>query len=129
MSIRECIGELIMIIIFKRLRDQIKTWISSNEIKDKQKLLDTRKRIETKMEQFKVVERETKMKAFSKTGLNSEQKMDPREREREEVVGWIQDCLDRLQQQCDHCEAEIEQLQAQTGKRKKLDKEVFMQKQ
>ena len=42
------------------------------------------------MEQFKVVERETKTKAFSKTGLNNEQKMDPKEKEKEDVVAWLQ---------------------------------------
>jgi CCR4-NOT transcription complex subunit 3 len=31
----------------QRLRDQIKTWISSSEIKDKNQLLETRKLIET----------------------------------------------------------------------------------
>lgn len=31
----------------QRFRDQVKTWIASNEIKDKQVLLDTRKLIET----------------------------------------------------------------------------------
>lgn len=31
----------------QRLRDQIKTWLSSNEIKDKRALLDNRKLIET----------------------------------------------------------------------------------
>ena len=31
----------------QRLRDQIKTWVASNEIKDKSQLLDNRKLIET----------------------------------------------------------------------------------
>lgn len=31
----------------QRLRDQIKTWIASSEIKDKEQLTDTRKLIET----------------------------------------------------------------------------------
>lgn len=31
----------------QRLRDQIKTWIASNEIKDKSALTDNRKQIET----------------------------------------------------------------------------------
>ena len=31
----------------QRLRDQIKTWMQSNDIKDKQPLLDNRKLIET----------------------------------------------------------------------------------
>lgn len=31
----------------QRLRDQIKTWVASNDIKDKSSLLDNRKLIET----------------------------------------------------------------------------------
>lgn len=72
----------------QRLRDQIKTWIQSSEIKDKSPLKEHRKLIETvrhniisldkivlltlystqQMEKFKVVERETKTKAYSKEG-------------------------------------------------------------
>ena len=39
-----------------------------------------------KMEKFKVVERETKTKAYSKEGLTSGTKMDPQERERHETT-------------------------------------------
>lgn len=38
----------------QRQRDQIKTWLAGNDIKDKKTLIDTRKLIESKMEQFKV---------------------------------------------------------------------------
>lgn len=38
----------------QRLRDQIKTWLSSSDIKDKRQLQETRKLIETQMERFKV---------------------------------------------------------------------------
>jgi CCR4-NOT transcription complex subunit 3 len=41
----------------QRFRDQIKTWIGSNDIKDKSQLLETRRTIETKMEVFKVCEK------------------------------------------------------------------------
>ena len=39
----------------QRLRDQIKSWISGSEVKDKDKLMEYRRLIETKMEQFKVL--------------------------------------------------------------------------
>ena len=39
----------------QRMRDQVKTWASNNEIKDKTPLLDYRKRIERRMEQFKAL--------------------------------------------------------------------------
>ena len=55
----------------QRLRDQIKTWLASGEIKDKSTLMDNRKLIETQMERFKIVERETKTKAYSKEGLTN----------------------------------------------------------
>ena len=71
----------------QRLRDQIKTWASSGDIKDKNPLLEARRLIETKMEQFKICEKDTKTKAFSKEGLAAANKLDPRELEKEEKVG------------------------------------------
>lgn len=38
----------------QRHRDQIKTWLGMNDVKDKKGLTEVRKRIESKMEQFKV---------------------------------------------------------------------------
>ena len=54
----------------QRYRDDIKTWITNSDIKDKRPLTDARKLIETEMERFKVCEKEFKTKAFSKEGLN-----------------------------------------------------------
>jgi len=101
----------------QRLRDQIKTWIASGEIKDKSMLMEKRKLIEMKMEKFKVVERETKTKAYSKEGLTSGTKMDPQERERHETTQWLNQCIDQLNLQIDSFEAEIESLN--TSKKKK----------
>ena len=81
----------------QRHRDQIKTWaassdvgrraatraisvtlrapeprLSSAQVKDKRALATARKLIETKMEQFKVCEKETKTKTYSKEGLARE---------------------------------------------------------
>lgn len=41
------------------------------------------------MERFKVVERETKTKAYSKEGLGLAQKVDPAQREKEETGQWL----------------------------------------
>lgn len=101
----------------QRLRDQIKTWIASAEIKDKSVLYEKRKLIEAKMEKFKIVERETKTKAYSKEGLTSGQKLDPAERERAEISQWLNSCLETLNIQIDQFEAEIENLG--TTKKKK----------
>ncbi|KAL1141014.1 hypothetical protein AAG570_000940, partial [Ranatra chinensis] len=105
----------------QRLRDQIKSWIASGEIKDKSTLLDYRKLIETQMERFKVVERETKTKAYSKEGLGAAQKMDPAQKEREEISTWLITSIDALNLQLDQFESEIESLLA--GKKKRLDKD------
>ncbi|XP_024082658.1 CCR4-NOT transcription complex subunit 3 [Cimex lectularius] len=105
----------------QRLRDQIKSWIASGEIKDKSTLLDYRKLIETQMERFKIVERETKTKAYSKEGLGAAQKMDPAQKEREEISTWLISSIDALNLQLDQFESEIESLLA--GKKKRLDKD------
>ena len=41
------------------------------------------------MERFKVIERETKTKAYSKEGLGAATKVDPKEREKEEITNWL----------------------------------------
>ncbi|PNF24269.1 hypothetical protein B7P43_G15005 [Cryptotermes secundus] len=105
----------------QRLRDQIKSWIASGEIKDKSTLLEFRKLIETQMERFKVVERETKTKAYSKEGLGAAQKLDPAQKERDETAGWLATSIDALNLQLDQFECEIESLLV--GKKKRLDKD------
>ncbi|KPP75500.1 hypothetical protein Z043_105238, partial [Scleropages formosus] len=106
----------------QRLRDQIKTWVASNEIKDKRQLVENRKLIETQMERFKIVERETKTKAYSKEGLGLAQKVDPAQREKEEVGQWLTNTIATLNMQVDQFESEVESLSVQTRK-KKGDKE------
>uniref|UniRef100_A0A673FQL9 CCR4-NOT transcription complex subunit 3 n=1 Tax=Sinocyclocheilus rhinocerous TaxID=307959 RepID=A0A673FQL9_9TELE len=106
----------------QRLRDQIKTWVASNEIKDKKQLVENRKLIETQMERFKIVERETKTKAYSKEGLGLAQKVDPAQKEKEEVGQWLTNTIDTLNMQVDQFESEVESLSVQTRK-KKGDKE------
>uniref|UniRef100_A0A673LXL3 CCR4-NOT transcription complex subunit 3 n=1 Tax=Sinocyclocheilus rhinocerous TaxID=307959 RepID=A0A673LXL3_9TELE len=106
----------------QRLRDQIKTWVASNEIKDKRQLVENRKLIETQMERFKVVERETKTKAYSKEGLGLAQKVDPVQKEKEEMEQWLTNTIDTLNMQVDQFESEVESLSVQTRK-KKGDKE------
>lgn len=94
----------------QRLRDQIKTWLSSNEIKDKTQLTEARKTIESKMELFKVCEKDTKTKAYSKEGLAREAKLDPKEALKEEKRNWLNDCLDKLNDLIDSVEAEREKV-------------------
>lgn len=103
----------------QRLRDSIKTWLTSNDIKDKKILMEKRKLIETQMERFKVVERQTKTKAFSKEGLNQASKMDPKQRAKKKTQGWIQEFIDTLNQQVDAFDAEVETLSASKKKKDK----------
>jgi CCR4-NOT transcription complex subunit 3 len=101
----------------QRLRDQIKTWVASNDIKDKTALLENRRLIETQMEKFKACEKEMKTKAFSKEGLIQSAKLDPKAQEKLEQTQWLQTCVEELLLQVETAEAEIETLQH--GGRKK----------
>eukprot|EP00057_Strongylocentrotus_purpuratus_P012715 XP_011667189.1 PREDICTED: CCR4-NOT transcription complex subunit 3 isoform X3 [Strongylocentrotus purpuratus] len=102
----------------QRLRDQIKSWAASNEIKDKRTLLENRKLIETQMERFKVVERETKTKAYSKEGLGLAAKVDPIQKEKDDVSLWMRGCIDKLTVQIDSFEMEVESITTSSKKRK-----------
>lgn len=48
------------------------------------------------MERFKVVEREAKIKAYSKEGLGAAQKLDPAQKEREEISAWLTQSIESL---------------------------------
>ncbi|XP_063961939.1 CCR4-NOT transcription complex subunit 3-like isoform X2 [Lytechinus pictus] len=102
----------------QRLRDQIKSWAASNEIKDKRTLLENRRLIETQMERFKVVERETKTKAYSKEGLGLAAKVDPVQKEKDDVSMWMRGCIDKLTVQIDSFEMEVENITSSSKKRK-----------
>lgn len=105
-------------VALQRLRDQIKTWLASSDVKaQRTTLMENRRLIEVQMERFKIIERETKTKAFSKEGLAAAAKVDPRQKERNETREWLNNCADELKQQVEQLEAEIEQLSA--GKKKK----------
>lgn len=73
------------------------------------------------MERFKVVERETKTKAYSKEGLGAAQKLDPAQRVKDEVRQWLTSSISNLQIQIELYESEMESLVV--GKKKRLDKD------
>ncbi|XP_039021825.1 general negative regulator of transcription subunit 3-like isoform X2 [Hibiscus syriacus] len=100
----------------QRYREQIKTWIQSSEIKDKKALVDARKQIEREMERFKICEKETKTKAFSKEGLGQQPKTDPKEKAKSETRDWLNNVVSELESQIDSFEAEIEGLSVKKGK-------------
>lgn len=110
----------------QRLRDQIKTWIGSNDIKDKNALIESRKLIESKMEQFKICEKDTKTKAYSKEGLARDSKMDPKEQEKEEKRDWINQCLESLTELIDTIELEVDKLSTGKNAKNKNKKDIEM---
>ncbi|XP_069056833.1 CCR4-NOT transcription complex subunit 3 isoform X5 [Pleurodeles waltl] len=70
------------------------------------------------MERFKVVERETKTKAYSKEGLGLAQKVDPAQKEKEDIGQWLTSTIDALNMGVDQFESEVESLSVQTRKKK-----------
>ncbi|PAV55709.1 hypothetical protein WR25_04094 isoform A [Diploscapter pachys] len=87
--------------------------------KDKDKLTSYRRLIEQRMEQFKDIERENKTKPHSKQGLNAEEKMDPHEKEKCDVVEWIQTQIRGLTDESDRTEMQLESISnADQGKKR-----------
>eukprot|EP00184_Porphyridium_aerugineum_P006371 CAMPEP_0184707216 /NCGR_PEP_ID=MMETSP0313-20130426/37160_1 /TAXON_ID=2792 /ORGANISM="Porphyridium aerugineum, Strain SAG 1380-2" /LENGTH=742 /DNA_ID=CAMNT_0027168791 /DNA_START=338 /DNA_END=2566 /DNA_ORIENTATION=+ len=101
----------------QRLRDQIKSWQGDSSIKDKSKLDGYRKLIESKMEKFKICEKETKTKAFSKEGL-AQDRTDPKEKAKQDVNEWCGESIGRLQDQREELEAELEAATVASKKKK-----------
>ncbi|GAA5838552.1 hypothetical protein JCM5353_003135 [Sporobolomyces roseus] len=111
----------------QRLRDQIKTWMASSDVKDKQPLIDNRKLIETQMEKFKACEKEMKTKAFSKEGLSAAMKLDPKEQQKLELCQWIQTMVEELSRQVEQAEAELETIQGVKTKKKDSEREARLE--
>ncbi len=107
----------------QRLRDQIKTWIGSSDVKDKDTLIQTRKLIETKMEQFKICEKETKTKTYSKEGLARAEKLSPEEQAKHDTCEWVGVLVQQIHECVDEKDLEIERLSS--GKGKKTNKHII----
>jgi CCR4-NOT transcription complex subunit 3 len=73
------------------------------------------------MERFKVLEKEMKIKAFSKEGLNQATKLDPKAKEKLDLSTWINGVVDKLNTQIDAYEAESETMSLNLKKGKKLE--------
>lgn len=100
----------------QKLRDQIKTWIGSNDVRDKKQLLEQRRLIENEMERFKVVEREVKTKAWSRESNHED---DPHYQENQATCEFLQQQIDALEEQTETLEQEQENLQGSMRKGKK----------
>jgi CCR4-NOT transcription complex subunit 3 len=73
------------------------------------------------MERFKAVEKEMKTKAYSKEGLQLASKIDPKDREKMEMVEFLQHMNEELERQIETIEAEMEQMTLVGKKSKKAD--------
>ncbi|KAG1454976.1 hypothetical protein G6F56_007187 [Rhizopus delemar] len=111
----------------QRLRDQIKTWLASNDVKDKRALLENRKLIESQMERFKQIEREMKTKAYSREGLMQKER-NPKDKEKAEASDFVTNAVDELSRQVETVEFEIEQLEGAGSKRGKRAAEKRVEK-
>ncbi|CAL9727614.1 general negative regulator of transcription subunit 5 [Monosporozyma unispora] len=91
-------------------REQIKLWVSKEDIKDKDQLnnlLASRKTIENKMEIFKSIEKLMKIKQFSKVALsNPNLLVDPNDKEKNESCQFVADCINELQKQLELLETD-----------------------
>lgn len=100
----------------QRSRDQLKHWIGDSSLKiDKVPLIDFRIKIETAMDQFKEVEKQSKLKQFSNEGLELQRSRtgrfsDPDNLKKQEACNYISDVIDQLNQQNETLEAEVHQL-------------------
>ena len=70
------------------------------------------------MEKFKAVEKEMKTKAYSKEGLQLKSKLDPKDKEKIEMVEFLVQMNEDLERQVETIEAEVEALQAGVKKKK-----------
>lgn len=101
----------------QRLRDQLKQWLGDSGIKlDKNLLQENRTKIEHAMDQFKDLEKLSKIKQFSNEGLEIQTKKgkiarfgDMNDEKKEEACGYISDIVEQLEAQNEDLEREIHQ--------------------
>ncbi|SCU77826.1 LAME_0A02366g1_1 [Lachancea meyersii CBS 8951] len=94
----------------QRLREQIKAWQSSPEIKDKDSLLENRRSVEVAMEKYKAVEKASKEKAYSNNSLKKSENLDPQEKERRDVCEYLSQSIEELERQYDSVQVEVDKL-------------------
>ena len=115
----------------QRLRETIRGWISGNEIKDKELLVEKRQQIESRMERFKKCEQKTKMKAYSKEALSksqvekrnrNKQNIIPDSKEKKAAKKWLKDIIETLGNAVMDLDEKIEE---EEEKEKKKDDDVI----
>ena len=99
----------VMIKKLHRVRDQIKIWQENSDLRDRlQVLTESRHSIDRRMERFRQVEQETKLKAFSKGAMAQGGVMTPEEARRARAREWLVVTLEALSDGINSCEAEVE---------------------
>ena len=107
----------------QRCRDQLKLWLGDNGIKlDKNLLQDNRSKIEQAMDDFKEVERNSKIKQFSNEGLEMQKETQKQSRfgdvaKVQEACDYISDIIQQLNNQNDELDRELESLSQQMKKK------------
>lgn len=79
--------------------------------------MDRQLRSQPKMEQFKVCEKETKTKTYSKEGLARTDRLSPDEQARMDTCEWVGDIVKRLHECVEEREVAVETLLAGKGKK------------
>ncbi|KAK6459153.1 negative transcriptional regulator [Scheffersomyces xylosifermentans] len=109
----------------QRSRDQLKQWLGDSSIKlDKELLQENRTKIEHAMDQFKDLEKSSKIKQFSNEGLELQSqrtkhnRFGPEGAKIQEACVYISDIIDLITQQNDDLEQDVQQLTGQLKKAK-----------
>ncbi|KAL3240345.1 CCR4-NOT core subunit NOT3 [Nakaseomyces bracarensis] len=102
----------------QRLREQIKSWQSSPDIKDKDSLLEYRRSVEVAMEQYKAVEKASKEKAYSNISLKKSDTLGPQEKEIKEVSDYLSQQIEEIERQYEAAQVEIDRLIVLNKKKK-----------
>ncbi|SGZ39218.1 uncharacterized protein HGUI_01418 [Hanseniaspora guilliermondii] len=111
----------------QKQREQIKTWLSKEDVKDREELLsEVRKNIEYRMEIAKSVEKMVKLKKFSTQALaNPDMAIHPKDLKKYKLVEFLQECIDELNKQKEMLEGEIEQGHDDMHTEHLLERHVF----
>eukprot|EP00792_Barthelona_sp_PAP020_P006099 TRINITY_DN2908_c0_g1_i1.p1 TRINITY_DN2908_c0_g1~~TRINITY_DN2908_c0_g1_i1.p1 ORF type:complete len:590 (-),score=141.96 TRINITY_DN2908_c0_g1_i1:19-1788(-) len=103
----------------QRLRDNIKSWISQGDYRDKDTLKRSRRIIEERMERFKGLEKEAKTKAYSKEGLQQAARKSKISEPKDQCLEYLQTIKRDLEDLIENAETEIDDLMASLSKTKK----------
>ena len=112
----------------QRLREQTRAFLAAPETDPKftAVLQKARRDVELKMEAFKVVEKQHKIKAFSTAGL-AQAKEDPGARAKLACEEWLSELVAQANEALETYEGELEGLAAK-GKRKKSERQAELEK-